>query len=57
MVGWDVLDGKMEEWQAKRKEWFMQGKSGAFKANSLWQVFRRLGFFPQEVGPVTTLAL
>ena len=30
--------------------WFMQGKEGKqYKANSLYQFMRRLGFFPTEV--------
>jgi len=30
--------------------WFMQGKEGKqYKANSLYQFLRRLGFFPTEV--------
>uniref|UniRef100_A0A7S0VXE3 Uncharacterized protein n=1 Tax=Hemiselmis tepida TaxID=464990 RepID=A0A7S0VXE3_9CRYP len=47
VVGWTVLEGRMEDWRRLRKEWFMQGKEGkAYKPNSMYQVMRRLGFFP-----------
>jgi hypothetical protein len=47
VVGWTVVEGRMEEWRTLRKEWFMNGKEGkVYKPNSMYQVMRRLGFFP-----------
>eukprot|EP00285_Hemiselmis_virescens_P009425 CAMPEP_0173380020 /NCGR_PEP_ID=MMETSP1356-20130122/2802_1 /TAXON_ID=77927 ORGANISM="Hemiselmis virescens, Strain PCC157" /NCGR_SAMPLE_ID=MMETSP1356 /ASSEMBLY_ACC=CAM_ASM_000847 /LENGTH=118 /DNA_ID=CAMNT_0014333493 /DNA_START=19 /DNA_END=375 /DNA_ORIENTATION=- len=47
VVGWSVVEGQMEEWRRLRKEWFMEGKEGkVYKPNSMYQVMRRLGFFP-----------
>jgi len=47
--GWTVNDGMMEEWQKRRRDWFMEGKEGKeYKPNSLYQILRRLGFFPTE---------
>jgi len=47
VVGWAVVEGKMEDWRRLRKEWFMNGKEGkVYKPNSMYQVMRRLGFFP-----------
>ncbi|EKX53188.1 hypothetical protein GUITHDRAFT_160972 [Guillardia theta CCMP2712] len=49
IAGWTVNDGMMEEWQRRRREWFMEGKEGKeYKPNSLYQILRRLGFFPTE---------
>ena len=45
--GWVVKEGMMPEWQRRRQAWFMEGKEGReFKPNSLYQIMRRLGFFP-----------
>jgi hypothetical protein len=47
VCGWTIKEGKLEEWQERRKNWFMEGKEGkVFKPNSLYQILRRLGFFP-----------
>lgn len=54
VCGWTVLDDKMDEWKRRRQTWFMQGKEGKpYKANSLYQFLRRLGFFPTEVSRCT----
>jgi len=58
LCGWTVLDDKMDEWKRRRQTWFMQGKEGKpYKANSLYQFLRRLGFFPTEVSSAACLAL
>mmetsp|Transcript_29631 Transcript_29631/g.47708 ORF Transcript_29631/g.47708 Transcript_29631/m.47708 type:complete len:629 (-) Transcript_29631:712-2598(-) len=45
--GWTVKEGMMENWQRRRQAWFMEGKEGKeYKPNSLYQIMRRLGFFP-----------
>jgi hypothetical protein len=50
LCGWTVHDDKLDEWKRRRQLWFMQGKEGKqYKANSLYQFMRRLGFFPTEV--------
>jgi len=47
VVGFTVVDGKLEEWKQLRKEWFMEGKEGQiYRPNSLHQVLRRRGYFP-----------
>lgn len=58
LCGWTVHDDKLDEWKRRRQGWFMQGKEGKpYKANSLYQFLRRLGFFPTEViSTVTILA-
>ncbi|EKX31178.1 hypothetical protein GUITHDRAFT_122615 [Guillardia theta CCMP2712] len=49
VCGWTVFDDKMEEWSKRRQAWFMEGKEGkTYKPNSLFQILRRLGFFPTE---------
>ena len=58
VCGWTVLDDKMDEWKRRRQTWFMQGKEGKpYKANSLYQFLRRLGFFPTEVSRCTQPSL
>ena len=45
-----VHDDKLDERKRRRQIWFMQGKEGKqYKATSLYQFMRRLGFFPTEV--------
>ena len=54
IFGWKVCDGKEKEWAERRKQWFMQGKEGkVYKPNSMFQILRRLGYFPTEVDPST----
>ncbi|EKX42625.1 hypothetical protein GUITHDRAFT_153494 [Guillardia theta CCMP2712] len=49
ICGWTVKDHMMDEWHRRRREWFMAGKEGKiYKPNSLYQILRRLGFFPTE---------
>ncbi|EKX35394.1 hypothetical protein GUITHDRAFT_155502 [Guillardia theta CCMP2712] len=49
IFGWKVCDGKEKEWAERRKQWFMQGKEGkVYKPNSMFQILRRLGYFPTE---------
>ena len=49
LCGWTIHEDKMDEWKRRRQLWFMQGKEGkVYKANSLYQFLRRLGFFPTE---------
>mmetsp|Transcript_51861 Transcript_51861/g.161348 ORF Transcript_51861/g.161348 Transcript_51861/m.161348 type:complete len:585 (+) Transcript_51861:135-1889(+) len=47
VCGWTVKEGMMDEWQRRRQAWFMEGKEGKeYKPNSLYQIMRRLGYFP-----------